>query len=56
MPCLALFADVVGILGGLTVGVLWLDLPVVVYLRQTRLDRREGENAGQWHFSIGYTF
>ncbi|MFQ5667739.1 MAG: MlaE family lipid ABC transporter permease subunit [Candidatus Binatia bacterium] len=35
LPCLTLFADVVGILGGLTVGVLGLDLPVQVYVRQT---------------------
>jgi phospholipid/cholesterol/gamma-HCH transport system permease protein len=37
LPCLTLFADVVGILGGLTVAALGLDLPVQVYLRQTRL-------------------
>lgn len=36
-PCLTLFADLVGILGGLTVAVLGLDLPAQVYLRQTRL-------------------
>ena len=37
LPCLTLFADVVGILGGLTVAVFGLDLPVQVYVRQTRL-------------------
>lgn len=36
MPCLVLFADLVGIIGGMTVAVLWLDLPTIVYLRQTR--------------------
>jgi len=37
MPCLVLFADAVGILGGLTVGVFWLDLPATVYMRETHL-------------------
>jgi phospholipid/cholesterol/gamma-HCH transport system permease protein len=37
LPCLTLFADLVGIVGGLTVGVFWLDLPLQVYMRQTRL-------------------
>lgn len=35
-PCLTLFADLIGILGGLTVAVLGLELPAQVYLRQTR--------------------
>jgi len=37
MPCLTLFADLVGIAGGLTVSVFWLDMPAIVYLRQTRI-------------------
>lgn len=37
LPCLTLCADLVGILGGMTVAVLGLGLPVVVYVRQTRL-------------------
>jgi phospholipid/cholesterol/gamma-HCH transport system permease protein len=37
MPCLTLFADLVGVVGGLTVSVFWLDMPVAVYLRQTRI-------------------
>lgn len=37
LPCLTLFADLVGILGGLTVAVFGLGLPVQVYVRQTRL-------------------
>lgn len=37
LPCLTLFADLVGILGGLTVGMAWLDLPFQVYMRQTRV-------------------
>jgi phospholipid/cholesterol/gamma-HCH transport system permease protein len=37
LPCLTLGADLVGILGGLTVAVAGLGLPVQVYLRQTRL-------------------
>jgi phospholipid/cholesterol/gamma-HCH transport system permease protein len=36
LPCLTLFADAVGIVGGLAVGLFWLDLPARVYLRQTR--------------------
>lgn len=36
LPCLVLFADLVGVAGGLFVGVFWLDLPATVYLRQTR--------------------
>ncbi len=37
LPCLTLIADLVGIIGGLTVAVVGLDLPVQVYVRQTRL-------------------
>jgi phospholipid/cholesterol/gamma-HCH transport system permease protein len=37
LPCLTLVSDVVGILGGLTVGVLGQGLPAQVYVRQTRL-------------------
>jgi phospholipid/cholesterol/gamma-HCH transport system permease protein len=37
LPCLTLVSDVVGILGGLTVGVFGQGLPVQVYVRQTRL-------------------
>jgi phospholipid/cholesterol/gamma-HCH transport system permease protein len=37
LPCLTLGADLVGILGGLTVAVAGLGMPVGVYLRQTRL-------------------
>ena len=37
LPCLTLCADVVGILGGLTVSVAGLDLPARVYVRQTRI-------------------
>jgi phospholipid/cholesterol/gamma-HCH transport system permease protein len=37
LPCLTLVSDLVGILGGLTVAVLGLDLPAQVYMRQTRL-------------------
>jgi phospholipid/cholesterol/gamma-HCH transport system permease protein len=37
LPCLTLCADLVGIAGGLTVAVLGLDLPVQVYVRQTRI-------------------
>lgn len=37
LPCLTLIADLVGILGGLTVAVLGLDLPASVYMRQLRL-------------------
>ncbi|MBP1748696.1 MAG: transporter permease protein [Deltaproteobacteria bacterium] len=36
MPVLCVYADVMGILGGLIVGVLMLDLNPVVYLNQTR--------------------
>lgn len=35
LPCLTLYADFVGILGGMTVGVAGLGLPVQVYVRQT---------------------
>ena len=35
LPCLTLYADVVGILGGLTVANIGFELPVIVYLRQT---------------------
>jgi len=34
LPCLTLIADVVGVLGGLTVAVFGLDLPARVYMRQ----------------------
>ena len=37
LPCLTLFADLVGVLGGLAVAVLGLDLPAQVYFRQMRL-------------------
>lgn len=37
LPLLTLFADLVGILGGLFVAVFKLDLPAVVYFRQMRL-------------------
>ena len=37
LPCLTLCADLVGILGGLTVSVLGLGLPAQVYVRQTRV-------------------
>jgi phospholipid/cholesterol/gamma-HCH transport system permease protein len=37
LPCLTIFADLVGILGGLFVAVVSLDLPSVVYFRQMRL-------------------
>ena len=37
LPCLTLGADLVGILGGLTVAVVGLGLPVQVYVRQTRI-------------------
>ena len=37
LPCLTLVSDLVGILGGLTVGVLGQGLPVQVYVRQTRI-------------------
>jgi len=40
LPCLTLVSDVVGILGGLTVGVFGQGLPVQVYVRQTRLAMR----------------
>ncbi len=36
MPLLCVYADVMGILGGLIVGVLMLDLNPVVYLKQTK--------------------
>lgn len=36
LPCLTLFADLVGILGGLVVAMVSLDLPAVVYFRQMR--------------------
>lgn len=36
LPCLTLIADLVGILGGLTVAVFGLDLPARVYMRQLR--------------------
>jgi phospholipid/cholesterol/gamma-HCH transport system permease protein len=37
LPCLTLFSDLVGVLGGLTVAVFGLGLPAQVFLRQTRL-------------------
>ena len=37
LPCLTLFADVCGILGGLVVAVAGLDLPAQVYVRQMRI-------------------
>lgn len=37
LPCLTVFADVVGILGGLVVAVVSLNLPAVVYFRQMRI-------------------
>ena len=37
LPCLTLVADLVGILGGLTIGTLGLGLPAEVYVRQTRV-------------------
>ncbi|HVM97223.1 MAG TPA: MlaE family lipid ABC transporter permease subunit [Candidatus Acidoferrales bacterium] len=40
LPCLTLIADLVGILGGLFVAVLGLDLPAQVFLRQTRISMR----------------
>jgi len=36
LPCLTLIADLVGVLGGLTVAVFGLDLPARVYVRQLR--------------------
>lgn len=36
MPLLCIYADVMGILGGLIVGVLMLDIQPIVYLNQTR--------------------
>jgi len=36
LPCLTIFADLVGILGGLFVAVFQLNLPAVVYFRQMR--------------------
>jgi phospholipid/cholesterol/gamma-HCH transport system permease protein len=37
LPCLTLFADVVGVLGGLVVAVFSLDIPAIVYFRQMRV-------------------
>ena len=37
LPCLTIISDLVGILGGLFVAVFGLDLPAIVYLRQTRI-------------------
>jgi phospholipid/cholesterol/gamma-HCH transport system permease protein len=37
LPCLTLFADLLGIIGGLFVAVFNLDLPVQVYFRQMKL-------------------
>ena len=37
LPCLTLFADLVGILGGMVVAVFGLDLPAQVYFRQMSL-------------------
>ena len=36
LPCLTLFADLVGILGGLAVAMASLDIPAVVYFRQMK--------------------
>jgi phospholipid/cholesterol/gamma-HCH transport system permease protein len=36
-PLLCLYANLLGILGGMTVGVLMLDLPAVTYFRETQL-------------------
>jgi phospholipid/cholesterol/gamma-HCH transport system permease protein len=36
MPLLCVYADIMGILGGLIVGVLMLDIQPIVYLNQTR--------------------
>jgi len=36
LPCLTLFADLVGILGGLVVAMFSLDIPAVVYFRQMK--------------------
>jgi phospholipid/cholesterol/gamma-HCH transport system permease protein len=36
MPLLCIYADLMGILGGLIVGVLMLDIQPIVYLNQTR--------------------
>ncbi len=40
LPCLTLIADVMGMLGGLVVAVVGLNLPVQVYIRQTRIAMR----------------
>lgn len=40
LPCLTLFADLVGILGGLFVAVFQLNLPAVVYFHQMKLYMR----------------
>jgi phospholipid/cholesterol/gamma-HCH transport system permease protein len=37
LPCLTLFADLIGILGGMLVAVGVLDLPAQVYFRQLRM-------------------
>ncbi|MBP1688048.1 MAG: hypothetical protein H6Q33_4191 [Deltaproteobacteria bacterium] len=37
LPCLTVCADLIGIIGGMTVAVAGLGLPVQVYLRQTRI-------------------
>lgn len=34
LPCLTLYADAIGILGGLTVATMWLELPAQVYIQQ----------------------
>ncbi len=47
MPLLCLYADLIGILGGLLVGVSMLDLDAVVYFNQTR------EAVSLKHFWIG---
>ena len=36
LPCLTLFADLVGILGGLVVALFSLEIPAVVYFRQMK--------------------
>lgn len=35
LPCLTLYADLVGILGGLTVASVGFEIPVIVYMRET---------------------
>ena len=37
LPCLTLFSDLVGVLGGLVVAMFSLDIPALVYFRQMKL-------------------